>query len=216
MTENYQRGDLLTSPGSLNFIDIDKVYDSPEEAAKLMQVLHNERIQRNTMMYSDFKKYIPIFQYEGRTRLGPYAYDNLCNDYYTRICPFDPVTIVDDDGETVLMQFPPMFSRTNPVNLSGPNGVDIATAFNNANASPDEFDKKKQYYAGLFAQALKAAQNPEQQKKIRELSEQLTNDVLNKTRRSSISETHDNPEIEDMEIPISKDNVLKEKNVEYL
>lgn len=197
------------------FINFDKLIDSPEEAAKVHRILQQNLTQRNTMSFDDFKYYISIFQYDGRTKLGDDEYEKRCNDYFSRICPFDPVNILDDD-DNILFTLPPVFKRTNPINYAGRVGVDIATAFINASASPDEFNHKKHKYCELYKQALDVAQNKEEQNKIQELSDKLTTAVLNKTQNDINNVPQINPEIEDLNIPNKEDIIKEENNIEYL
>lgn len=130
----------------------------PEQQRHALEALRQFNIDRNRMSLNEFITYEPLFK--SGTSLEQQR--ELSYRWGERVNLYEKVTIYDaDHPDQTVMTLPPMFIRVNAVNDAGPKGVQVAAAFDNANARPDEFDRAKHKYSELMQVALNLAQDPE-------------------------------------------------------
>lgn len=115
--------------------DFDRIIDSPNALDIINNLLEGERRRMNTMSMAEFKRYEPLFQYNGMQIVGEAQFKDLATEYFHSISLYDPVTVMD--GNTVAMVLPPIFNRFNQIGMAGPAGTDINQAFINACMSDD-------------------------------------------------------------------------------
>lgn len=115
--------------------DFDRIIDSPNALEIINNLLEGERRRMNTMSMSEFKRYEPLFQYDGMQIVGEAQFKDLATEYFHSISLYDPVTVMD--GNNVVMVLPPIFNRFNQIGMAGPAGTDINQAFINACMSDD-------------------------------------------------------------------------------
>lgn len=170
-----------STPGEDLHIRVEHINDDPEEAQKAFDVLREAKLTRNTIYLSEFRTYEPIFRLTGRDEIGDERFNDLCIEWMNRVSNFDPVRIIDDDTNQVVMMIPPIFNRINPINVVK-NGGDIATAFSNACQLPDEFNQKKNFWGAYYEKAIRIA-NPKQQL---EASKQQVEKMTNRLKQQGV------------------------------
>lgn len=160
-------------------IDLDKLEDDPALRAMVANILHTATAKQNMMTAENFRKYEIIFKLDGRTILGSDRFEQLCNEYYSQIDAYSPVQIVDSSN-TVLFVLPAMFRKVNPVNFAGQAGMDINTAFINANNNEDSFGHKRKSYCDLYKRVITIAQNQSEKSKAVADAKRLSTAVTSK------------------------------------
>lgn len=141
-----------------DYLRVEDINNDEEVGKRILAFLDKEVYNRNTMRLSEFRHYIPIFQYSGYEEIGPERYNKICQDWLRRICPRHPVRIVNDKNiEEVLFVMPPMWNTTNAVSIT-PAGNLAVSGFTNANKMLDEFHIHKQKWCSVFAQTIVDAQ----------------------------------------------------------
>ena len=161
--------------------DIDSQFDDLLSADNGVEVVRNiilaSRKQQNTMTIGEFQRYEPLFRYSAVEELGQDMVLSLTEEYFSKICSFDPVTVIADNN-TVLFTLPPIYNRTDAVNNAGFKASQIAQAFVNACQLPDEIShQKREKYLQWYRQVLDIAQNKDRLDHVREVSKEMT-DVL--------------------------------------
>ena len=158
------------------YLDIGKIDSDDSVADRAIAILNSAKRERNTISEIEFERYRPIFRYSGRDEIGNDRYDELTQEWMARFDAFTPIYVVDDDTRELVMTLPPMFNKTNVVNLV-PNGGDIAAGFINACNMEDEFDRKKAMWSSYFQQAIHYANDTKARSGIKEFSDQTVNDL---------------------------------------
>lgn len=149
----------------------------PEQQRHALAALRQFNIDRNRMSLNEFVTYEPLFRSD--TPLEQQR--ELSYRWGERVNLYENVTIFDaDHPDQVIMTLPPMFIRVNAVNNAGPKGVQVAAAFDNANARPDEFDRAKHKYGELMRVALELAQDPQRVQKEVADAQQLMRQAISK------------------------------------
>lgn len=166
--------------------DLDSSFEELLEADNGLEVvrdiLRSSRMDKNKMELHEFYRYEPIFRHSGVEELGEDQIIELTNEYFERICPFDPVTIVNPDGETVYL-LPPIFNRTDVINMAGTVGTNVAQAFINACQLPDEVSGvKRSKYLQLYRQLFDIAQDKQRQDHVKHVSDEMTGTLMNQVR----------------------------------
>ena len=201
----------------INYIDpntlpqFDELMNDPNGVEKVKAVMHQARLSKNIMHISEFTKYIPLFQYSGKDTMSADEYEALSLEYANRICRFDPVRIVGDDNE-ILFELPPVFNRTNPINISGRRGEEFAQAFINVCMLPDEVSSEKrarysEFYKQLFDIAQDNQAHVEKIKQAEEMSKTALDRIGNKD-----NESDKDSEISDIDSLDLKDNASSSSN----
>lgn len=156
----------------------DQLLEDPDGYDKVKSVLLQARQHNNVMSVAEFERYIPLFRWDGKDQMSLQEYKALSVEYANRICRFDPVYIVDESN-TVLMVLPPVFNRTNPINVTGEVGQNIAQAFVNACQLPDEIASgKREKYAQLYMQVFGAAQNTAEHEHHQKVAAEMAEEAL--------------------------------------
>lgn len=178
----------------------DQLLEDPDGYNKVQQVLHNARLMNNVITVSEFDRYIPLFKWDGKDQMSPEEYKALSVEYANRICRFDPVYIVDDNNN-VVMTLPPVFNRTNPINVTGEAGQNVAQAFVNACNLPDEIGSGKQEkYASLYMQVFSAAQNTAEHEHHQKVAAEMAEEALKVSHGKTLPNNQQQPKKEVAEI----------------
>lgn len=203
-------------------IDFENIEHDNEEKEKLKQYFSRLTENRNNIYYSVFRKYEPLFRLDTTNDTQQDQYSELCAEYFTLINPYKEVRVLDDATGKVMMTLPAILNRTNSVDTLGKSGIDIDTAFSNANKIIDTFDSKKMKYSEIYKHVFHLAQDAAQVAKNREHARTIAaaiveNKPVDKVSDSTIkSKSFKTNEIEDLG-DMSNDSSSKgEEEVEYL
>lgn len=174
---------------SIHHADLDSTFEELLEADNGLEVvkdiLRAHRIEQNKITLHEFYRYSPLFRYKGMEELGEDKFVELANDYFERICPFDPVAVVNPEGKTVYL-LPPIFNRVEVINRAGHTATNIAQAFVNACQLPDEVSGlKRSKYLNLYQQLFDIAQDKNRLDTVRRLSDEMSSNLLHQVNQEA-------------------------------
>lgn len=196
----------FNSRKNLQFVDPDTLpqFDallSSEDGVEMVKaVLHQSRLANNIMTIEEFQRYVPLFQFSGKDQMPKEEYEDLSNEYANRICRFDPVYIVGDENE-VLFTLPPVFNRTNPINMAGSTGTQYAQAFVNACFLPDEVSQEKRArYSEFYKQLYDIAQNNQEHEHHKRIAAEMADETLTRLKQANEGKPSPESEIEPLDL----------------
>lgn len=107
-----------------------------DDLSKLVTIMEQAAIAKNTMLVSEFMKYRPLFMKDGAKSLSTAKYIKLCMEYQQRVSLYHPVRVVQktEKGYTVVLTLPPIFNQLESFNTIGRKAVDAVIYFHNASS----------------------------------------------------------------------------------
>lgn len=133
--------------------------DNREFTMEMVNELRRAVAERNTIRYSEFMEFAPLWQHNARDAIGAQYYDTLCFRLRERISLYHPIRIVSDDDTKVMLTLPSIFMEQDSFNVLGENGPKVIVALHNVcEDRVDAFDHKKKHYAELSKEVFLAIQ----------------------------------------------------------
>jgi len=183
--------------------DFDRIIDSPNALDIINNLLEGERRRMNTMSMAEFKRYEPLFQYNGMQIVGEAQFKDLATEYFHSISLYDPVTVMD--GNTVAMVLPPIFNRFNQIGMAGPAGTDINQAFINACMSDDPMVQQRlNKYADFYKRMIHVVNDEREIVKKKEQAALQADDAM-KAIANKQTDVKQSGEVEDISTSNFKD-----------
>lgn len=183
--------------------DFDKLIDSPNSLEIINNILAGERRRMNTMSMAEFRRYEPLFQYNGIDTIGEAQFKDLATEYFHNISVYDPVTVMD--GNTVAFVLPPIFNRFNQIGMAGPTGTDINQAFINACMSDDPMVQQRlNKYADFYKRMIHVVNDDRVIDKKREEAALQADDAMKASQTKQI-DAKQSSEVEDISVSNFKD-----------
>ena len=114
----------------------------------------------------------------------------------------------------MLFELPPVFNRTNPINMSGRTGEQFAQAFINACMLPDEVSiEKRQKYTAFYKQLFDIAQDNKAHEEKKKIAAEIAENTLSSLKQQN-NEEEKEPEISEIESLDLKDKKPSSSNNE--
>lgn len=199
--------------------DADKLMD-PNYVPYMKKILEIRRRKINTMDYTEFLKFKPLF--DSNNRLSHKELDELFEEWQFRITLYDPVEVYKDGK--LIYRIPAVFNRTNTIDV----GVDrmtaehIASGYGNTCVRDEhQVSDKGYFYADQLKQAFIAAQQRDQT--LREKREiEATVDSMILTGKLNVPQQKQAPSENkisnnsDTSSDVNKEIEIDESDIEYM
>ena len=177
----------------------EELLEADNGLAIVKDILRADRMSRNTITINEFYKYAPLFRYKGVEELGEDDFVSLAEEYFRVICPFDPVSVVDANGKVAYL-LPPIFNRTDIINMAGPTATNVAQAFVNACQLPDEVSGvKRSKYLNFYQQLFDVAQDKQRLDHVKRVSDEMASTLLHQVNREVEEAKEQNAEVQSLE-----------------